>query len=198
MRIRKRPSAPVMQVTEAELLAMTADLEDRHRETLPYMKAAATEWVETHGPAERAKGMSRRGFLTSTGLVVAGGALLAACGGTSTKRTAAQSSRTMAAGTTSKASLDVQVGAMAASLENLAVFAYKSGIAAAQAGKLGTVPPAVVTFAETAMKQHQDHAAAWNAIVTGAGYQKVTVTDPVVTPTVQADFAKVKTVSDLA
>ena len=41
------------------------------------------------------------------------------------------------------------MAAVAASLENLAVFAYTSGLSAATAGKLGTVPPAVATFATT-------------------------------------------------
>ena len=51
---------------------------------------------------------------------------------------------------------------MAASLENLAVFAYNAGLSAATAGKLGTVPPAVATFATTVKGQHTQHAAAWN------------------------------------
>ena len=44
---------------------------------------------------------------------------------------------------------DLAVVALAASLENLAVQTYGAGIAAATAGKLGAVPPAVVTFAQT-------------------------------------------------
>ncbi|HZT66238.1 MAG TPA: ferritin-like domain-containing protein [Acidimicrobiales bacterium] len=193
MRIIRR-NKDVMAISEAELAALTADMEERHRESLPRMRESVTEWVETHGPEAREGAVSRRGFLAGGGLLVVGGAVLAACG--SSGPTAATSTTTAAG--SSGANLDVQVGAMAASLENLAVFAYNAGIQAAQAGKLGTVPPAVVTFATTAKAQHQDHADAWNAIVTGAGYQKVTVTDPAVTPTVQSGFAQVKDVGGLA
>ena len=87
---------------------------------------------------------------------------------------------------------------MAASLENLAVFAYTAGLAAATAGKLGTVPPAVATFATTVKGQHQQHAAAWNAVLKSHGKAPVTVTNPTLTPTVQSDFAKVTDVTGLA
>jgi hypothetical protein len=192
MRIFK-PKTEVMAISEGELIALTTDMDEAHRETLPKMKAAVTEWTETHGRQERVSNMSRRGFLASGGIVVVGGALLAACG--SSTKTSSSTSTTMAS---HGASLDVQAAAMAASLENLAVFAYSAGITAATAGKLGSVPPAVVTFATTAKAQHTDHANAWNAIVSGAGYQKVTATDPAVTPTVQSDFAQVKDVPGLA
>jgi hypothetical protein len=56
-----------------------------------------------------------------------------------------------------------------------------------------------VTFAQTAQAQHRDHAAAWNAVLTGAGKQAVTgvdktVQDAVVTPA----LANTHTVVDLA
>jgi len=186
-----RKNTDQMAISETELLALTADMEERHRQTLPKMHAAVAEWVEGEGAAERSR-VSRRGFLAGGGIVVVGGALLAACGSSSTK------SATMPSGGGSSAPVDVQAGAMAASLENLAVFAYGAGISAATAGKLGTIPPAVVTFATTAKSQHQDHANAWNAIVTGAGYQKVTTTDPALISTVQTDFAQVKDAGGLA
>jgi len=90
------------------------------------------------------------------------------------------------------------VAATAASLENLGVYAYKAGLAAATAGKLGKVPPAVATFAETAMKQHQDHAAAWNSALTAAGKTAVSVTDPALTPTVNQKFGQVTNATELA
>jgi len=190
-----RKSTDQMAISETELLALTADMEERHRQTLPKMHAAVAEWVEGEGAEER-KRVSRRGFLAGGGIVVVGGALLAACGSSSTK--SATTAATTATGGGSSAPVDVQAGAMAASLENLAVFAYGAGISAATAGKLGTIPPAVVTFATTAKAQHQDHADAWNAIVSGAGYQKVTTTDPALTSTVQSDFAQVKDAGGLA
>ena len=87
---------------------------------------------------------------------------------------------------------------MAASLENSGIATYMAGIKAATAGKLGTVPPAVVTFAETAMAQHEDHQKAWNAVLTAAGKQPVTAVDPVLQPTINAAFAKVTNVTGLA
>jgi LmbE family N-acetylglucosaminyl deacetylase len=87
---------------------------------------------------------------------------------------------------------------MAASLENSGIATYMAGIKAATAGKLGTVPPAVVTFAETAMAQHEDHQKAWNAVLTAAGKQPVTAVDPVIQPTINAALAKVTTVTGLA
>jgi hypothetical protein len=90
------------------------------------------------------------------------------------------------------------VVALAASLENLAVGTYQSAIDAATAGKLGAVPPAVVTFAQTAQRQHKDHAAAWNGVLTGAGKQEVTGVDLTVKKSVAKAFAGVKDVPGLA
>ena len=70
--------------------------------------------------------------------------------------------------------------------------------AAATAGKLGAVPPAVATFATTVKGQHQQHADAWNAVLKSHGKAPVTVTNPKLTPTVQADFAKVTNITGLA
>ncbi|GGZ98767.1 hypothetical protein GCM10010371_67960 [Streptomyces subrutilus] len=52
--------------------------------------------------------------------------------------------------------------------------AYGAALKAASAGKLGKVPPAVGTFAKTAMDQHAAHAKAWNAVLTGAGRPAIT------------------------
>jgi len=93
---------------------------------------------------------------------------------------------------------DLAVVALAASLENLAVGTYQAGIDAATKGSLGAVPPAVVTFAQTAQSQHKDHAAAWNAVLTGAGKKAVTGVDTTVKKSVDQAFAKVSDVPGLA
>ena len=103
-----------------------------------------------------------------------------------------------AASTPKSVPIDVRVAALAASLENLAVATYAAGLKAATAGKLGPVPPAVATFAVTAMAQHKDHAAVWNSTLTSAGYAKVTKPDPVEAKKVNAAFAKVKNIVGLA
>jgi len=204
-----------MHLSEAELRAMTADLDAMHHDVaLPALKSSLQEWTEDiHArapgdePAERAS-LDRRRFLVRAGGVaggVAGVALLAACGssGSSSAPKASVSSSASAAAASSggegqNLSGDLRVVAMAASLENSGIATYTAGIKAATAGKLGTVPPAIVTFAETAMAQHEDHQKAWNAVLTSAGKNSVTAVDPVIQPTIDAAFAKVTTVTGLA
>jgi hypothetical protein len=188
-------------MSDAELAAMTDQLDQMHRDqALPAMQAAVTEWIESFKAAGQGvshKISSRRTFILGAAGIGAGGALLAACGSSSKS---ASSATTLPTPTTTSGSLtgDLAVAATAASLENLGVYAYKAGLAAATAGKLGKVPPAVATFAETAMKQHQDHAAAWNSALTAAGKTAVSVTDPALTPTVNQKFGQVTNATELA
>jgi hypothetical protein len=193
-----------MQITEHELRSITTDVDEMHHATRPIMQEALAEWSELHrqirsGVARVAP--SRRGFLMGAGVAL-GGLALAACGSSSKSSTPAASSSTPSSAPATgggKLTGDLAVVALAASLENLAVQTYGAGISAATAGKLGAVPPAVVTFAQTVMKQHQDHADAWNAVLAGAGKSPVTgvdttVKDAVVTPT----FATVTDAGGLA
>lgn len=194
-------------LSDRQLRAMTKDLDEMHRDQgLPALKAAVAHWVSSFkdaGGQAAARASSRRTFLLGAAGLGASGVVLAACG--SSSKASAPTTTLPAAGTGGAASAgssslsgDLAVAATAASLENLGVYAYNAGITAATAGKLGTVPPAVVTFAQTAMAQHKDHAQAWNAALQAAGQPAVTATDPALTPTVQSLFAKVSTPSDLA
>jgi Ferritin-like domain len=211
---------PVSHLSENELRAMTADLDAMHHDlTLPALKSSLGEWAddiraqaaarrdEDEERARRAR-VDRRRFLAGAG-GVAGVALLAACSSSSSSSapavksssaaaTGSPSASSMAGGAGQKLTGDLQVVAMAASLENSGIATYMAGIKAATAGKLGTVPPAIVTFAETAMSQHEDHQKAWNAVLTASGKQPVTVVDPVIQPTINTAFAKVTTVAGLA
>ena len=210
---------PVSHLSEAELRAMTADLDGIHHDlTMPALKVSLAEWTEDihaqgdagrDGDAAQRLLFDRRRFLTraaGTAGGVAGVALLAACSSSGSSSSAPASASASATGSAAAAgggegqalSGDLQVVAMAASLENSGIATYQAGIKAATAGKLGTVPPAVVTFAETAMAQHEDHQKAWNAVLTAAGKQPVTAVDPVLQPTINAAFAKVTTVTGLA
>jgi Ferritin-like domain len=195
-----QPGDNQMQISEHELIVMTKDLDEIHHATLPAMHEAVAEWTETvvdSLPARR--GPSRRGFLIGGGAAV-GGILLAAC--SSSKKTSTGATTTLApasGGNANPYTGDLAIAALAASLENLAVQTYGAGIAAATAGKLGTIPPAIVTFATTVMGQHKDHAGAWNSIITSAGKTAITgvdltVKDAVVTP----GFAKVTDAPSLA
>jgi hypothetical protein len=208
---------PVSYLSEAELRAMTADLDAMHHDlTLPALKSSLSEWADDiqatagrDGDRGQPSRMDRRRFLARAGGVaggVVGVTLLAACSSSSSTATvkssaaagASASAAAMSGGEGQNLSGDLQVVAMAASLENSGIATYMAGIKAATAGKLGTVPPAVVTFAETAMKQHQDHQQAWNAVLASAGKQPVTAVDPVIQPTINTAFAKVTNVAGLA
>ena len=114
--------------------------------------------------------------------------------GTTTSTTSGSSG----SATSGKLTGDLAVAALAASLENLAVVAYGDVLSAATAGKLGSVPPAVATFATTVKSQHTQHAQAWNSAIVAAGHQAITTPDPVLTPVITADFAKVTDVTGAA
>jgi hypothetical protein len=212
---------PVSHLSEAELEAMTADLDAMHHDlTLPALKDSLAEWTDDiraqdhDADAARQLLFDRRRFLTraaGTAGGIAGIGLLAACTSSSSSSSTAAAPATAtsssaatggAAGTVDgegqALSGDLQVVAMAASLENSGIATYMAGIKAATAGKLGTVPAAVVTFAETAMAQHQDHQKAWNAVLTAAGKKPVTAVDPVIQPTINTALAKVTTITGLA
>jgi len=188
-------------LSNAELAAMTDQLDQMHHDqALPAMQAAVAEWVESFKDASQGvsrKTSSRRTFILGAAGIGAGGVLLAACG-SSSKTTAPTTGSPSATAPSGALTGDLAVAATAASLENLGVYAYKAGLAAATAGKLGKVPPAVGTFAQTAMMQHQAHAAAWNAALTGAGKAAVTATDPALTPTVNQKFGQVTNATQLA
>ena len=216
---------PVSHLSEAELEAMTADLDAMHHDlTLPALKDSLAEWTDDirsqgdsgHDEADAARQFlfDRRRFLTraaGTAGGIAGIGLLAACTSSSSSSSTAAAPATAtsssaatggAAGTVDgegqALSGDLQVVAMAASLENSGIATYMAAIKAATTGKLGPVPLAVVTFAETALAQHQDHQKAWNAVLTAAGKKPVTAVDPVIQPTINAAMAKVTSVTALA
>jgi hypothetical protein len=181
--------------TERELQARTVELDELHHDVgMPAMAEALGAM----------RGTSRRTFLLGAGAAVAGGAVVAVGSGALPQLAAASTRRVSSVKASSSAfppaglKGDLAVAAVAASLENLAVFAYTAGLTAATQGKLGTVPPAVATFATTVKGQHQQHADAWNAVLKSNGKAAVTVTNPTLTPTVQADFAKVTDITGLA
>jgi hypothetical protein len=108
------------------------------------------------------------------------GLALAACsstGSTTSAGGAAGASGAGSASATASGSVytgDLKVVALATALENQAVAAYSAALSAATAGKLGSVPAAVGTFAQTAMSQHTDHAKAWNSVLQAAGVPVIT------------------------
>jgi hypothetical protein len=183
-----------MQISEAELRSLTSGMVEAHHDTYPKMGSAVAEWTE----AERdniGRSFSRRGFLATVTTMIAGGVALSALPAAASAKAAVT---TVTPRSTAGVPTDVVVAGLAASLENLAVATYGAALSAAGAGKLGMVPPAVATFAKTAMGQHKDHAAAWNSIIQSVGYKAITAPNPVIAKIVDADFAKVTNVTGVA
>jgi hypothetical protein len=170
-----------LPVSESSLTRMTRDLDEAHREAYPTMRTRAAEFSEELAETASSlagKRLARRGFLLG-GVGVGAALALAACSSSSTSpggstSASAASSGSASASSASKYVGDLKVVALATALENQAVGAYQAALSAATAGKLGTVPAAVATFVQTAMGQHQDHAKAWNAVLSGAGVPTIT------------------------
>ena len=136
------------------------------------------------------KSLSRRGFLAAGG--VTGIALVAtACSSNDDEATTTTTAKASSVG-------DAKTAAVAASLEVLAVNTYKAGLDAATAGKLGAVPPAVATFAKTAMEHHKAALEKWNSVLTSGGGQAVSAPPDDLKATVDTAFAGVKDVVGLA
>jgi hypothetical protein len=192
--------------TEGELNAMTEELDEFHHDTgMSSMWAGVSNMIDgMRGDEVTRRPTSRRSFLIGSGAAIAGGATLLAVG--STPGLAAAATRAESRLHRADAVMfppasykgDLAVAAVAASLENLAVYTYNAGLAAATANKLGPVPAAVANFATTAKSQHTQHAAAWNAVLKANGKKAITETNPTLTPTIQAAFAKVTDVTGLA
>lgn len=154
-----------LPLSEAELTSLTRGLDEAHRGTIPSMFAQAREMsreLADTTPRAGAGAPARRGFLLGAGVAVAAAAL-AACG-----KAEGGNARPEATPTGAYPG-GLKVVALSAALENQAVDVYRAVLSAAQAGKLGTVPPAVATFADTALSQHADHANAWNSVLQQLG-----------------------------
>jgi hypothetical protein len=203
--VRRRNRKQQIAISEAELVAMTHDLDDAHHESLPSMRDSLAEWSESDDDIRTgitrlvSTPSSRRAFLLGGGAVIGGVALVGSGMGSGIAAAATRTGMAVPSATSAqKLSGDLAVVALAASLENLAVGTYQAGIDAATKGSLGEVPPAVVTFAQSAQSQHKDHAAAWNAVLTGAGKKAVSGVDMTVKKSVDKTFAAVKDVPGLA
>ena len=169
-----------LPVSESSLNQMTRDLDEAHQDAYPRMRARAAEFSEELAETASSvagRRLARRGFLLG-GVGVGATLALAACSSSSSPVTSSSGSAAAAgsAGSSSAGKYvgDLKVVALATALENQAVGAYQAALNAATAGKLGTVPAAVATFVTTAMSQHQDHAKAWNAVLSGAGVPVIT------------------------
>lgn len=180
-------------MSEREVRAMTAQMNEMHAETFPALREALTDF----GADLRRRSTSRRGFLIGGGTVL-GAVALAACGNSGADNGAAQ---TTSPSPTASPSGNPDLAALAtnASLENLAVFAYGAALMDAPKGKFGKkVPAAIAEFATHAKAQHTDHANAFNAALRKAGAQPYTKPDPALAGPVTEMYAKVNDLGGLA
>ena len=141
---------------------------------------------------------SRRRFLVGSGLAAGAVVVTAACGSDDDDVSSGGSNTTMGETAEDDGSGDLAVAEFAAGLEVLAVGTYKAALDAATANKLGAVPPAVAEFVTTAMAHHEEHLAAWNKVLTGAGKTAVSTPNAQLKPVVDAEFGKAKTIGDAA
>jgi hypothetical protein len=191
-----------MAISEAELDAMTHELDMLHKETFPGVTRVLEDFSANLAHARSSNGLGRRAFLGGLGgAAIVGG--LAACSssgssGAGTSSAPVAGSSTGSGSAASHYTGDLKVVALAAALENLAVTAYGGAIKAAAAGKLGPVPPAVATFATTAMKQHQDHSQAWNSVLSKANLSTITGAPLSITAQQVAMLDSAKSVVDVA
>ena len=191
-----------MAISEAELNSMTRELDMLHKETFPGVKKTLEEFTANLSHLRTEQGFGRRSFLVGLGgAAVIGG--VAACSSSGGSKGSSTGASTPAAGSSSgggKAGYtgDLKIVGLAAALENLGVAAYGMALQAAQAGKLGKVPPAVGNFATVAMMQHKDHAAGWNAVLAQANVPKVTTPALTITNQQVAMLKSAKNVVDVA
>lgn len=187
-----------IEISEDELLTMTAELDEMHHDTMPRFQRALTQMTEEVGEHLSTirevvhRDATRRNFLRG-GLVTAGalggGMVIAACGSSSVASPASPAGGE---------ATDLQVVRLATSLEVLAVNTYDAALKAATSGALGSVPPAIATFATTVKGQHADHRDDWNTVLTKNGRPAQTDPDPKLNGMVQDSLGKVKTVADVA
>ncbi|WUH90763.1 ferritin-like domain-containing protein [Streptomyces sp. NBC_00433] len=194
-----------MPISDDRLARLTRDMEAAHRDTLPAMRAAAVDLAEDlrgnlGGSDDAPRAPGRRRFLVGAGGLAAAMALAACSSGDKHDSAAPTKGAAPSPSGSSKSQYtgDLKVVALAVALENQAVGAYQATLAAAEAGKLGQVPPAVATFVTTAMAQHSDHAKAWNAVLTGAGKPAIHDVPLSNQPATLAALGKARTVTDVA
>ncbi len=106
--------------------------------------------------------------LAGAGAALVAGAASGACGGSGGAKPPVETAITRG----DKLEGDLSLAALLASLENLLVFAYQDGLT--RKDRFGPYPPAVQAVIEETLRQHKEHAVAWNSILSGAGKPGIT------------------------
>ncbi|MGH3793811.1 MAG: ferritin-like domain-containing protein [Pseudonocardiaceae bacterium] len=199
MTIFRRRSKPAeMAISERELTQLTHELDDLHESTFPQVRKTLDELTMNLGNVVRQPSSRRMFVLGAAGAVALGAAAACSSGSSGSSGSTGAAPTSTPAGGGEIYTGDLKVVALAAALENLAVTAYGGALKKAGAGQLGTVPPAIGTFVQTAMKQHADHAQAWNAVLTKAGKPAITDAPLTITPTQVNMLNAAKSVPDVA
>ena len=198
-----------MDINNDELRRELRDLDRDHREVMPKWRDSLMRLLvdDKETPTEAKAdvllgGFNRRRFMQLSGLALAGGTVLAACGKDkksdssaskgSTDATTATTAAAAAAAAASKT--DQTIARTAASLENFAVAVYDKAIMNAAALKISApVAKAAVLF----KAQHTEHASAFNAAATQLGGQPYTDPNPTAAKAFAAQIAALKTEQDV-
>jgi len=197
-----------MDINHDELRRELRDLDREHREVMPKWRDSLMRLLvdDKETPAEAKAdvllgGFNRRRFLRLSGLAVAGGAVLAACG-SDKKNTSASSSGSesttattaAAAGSGSGNTTDQTIARTAASLEIFAVSVYGTAIQNAAALKISDPVAKAATLFKS---QHDEHAKAFNAAATQLGGQPYNDPNPTAAKAFAAQIAALKSEQDV-
>ena len=192
--------------TESELNAMTKELDELHNDSaVSSMWAGVSNMIDGMRGAEGiTRSTSRRTFLMGAGAAMAGGATLLAVGSTpglAGAATRAESRLHLAdaaafppasyEGRPRRSCGGSQLGESGCLRLQRRPHRGSGEQARRRTGRRGELR-------HHGQGQHTQHAAAWNAVLKSNGKKPITVTNPTLTPTIQAAFAKVTDVTGLA
>ncbi len=197
-----------MDINHDELRRELRDLDREHREVMPRWRDSLMRLLvdDKETPSEAKAdvllgGFNRRRFMKLSGLAVAGGTVLAACGSDNKNNSASSAGSEATTATTAAAAAggggnktDQTIARTAASLEIFAVSVYDKAIQNAAALKISDpVAKAAVLF----KSQHDEHAKAFNAAATTLGGQPYNDPNPTAAKAFEAQIAALKSEQDV-
>lgn len=161
-------------IDERAFRELTEESADLHSDAMRDTKAGLNDYVEAVQESRIARGVGAGAI----GAGIVGAGILATAGSAFADDT------------------DVQALQTAASLENLAVFTYKTALTLDFIGG-ASANGVVKAFSQMTMKQHGEHADAFNAAAVKLGGKKQTETNPKYTPIVQKAVPTIKGPADV-
>jgi len=194
-----------MDINHDELRRDLRDLDREHRDVMPRWRDSLMRLlVDDRDTPSEAKadvllgGFNRRRFMQLSGLAVAGGTVLAACGSDSKDKSASSAGSEATTATTAAAGggnkTDQTIARTAASLEIFAVSVYDKAIQNAAALKISDPVAKAATLFKS---QHDEHAKAFNAAATQLGGQPYNDPNPTAAKAFEAQIAALKSEQDV-